>query len=58
MACGSCGGGVAQPSPANSVYYIQFSDNSRSAAYPDEVSATIALARSGKKGTVKPRAKV
>jgi hypothetical protein len=48
--CGCNGGSSAS---AGGQYVITFADGSRSAPYPDETSARVALARSGKTGSVK-----
>lgn len=48
MGC-ACQGNAAP----NAEYVIRFSDGTQSAKYPDESSARIALARSGKTGIIK-----
>lgn len=53
--CG-CNGGAAAAS--GSTFVVVFANGDRSAPYPDETSARVALARSGMSGSVKAVAKV
>jgi len=50
--CIPCGG--RQAHAAGTKFVIHFADKSKSAEYPDETSARVALGRSGKTGVVKP----
>lgn len=50
MGCG-CGGKGVTP---DTQFVIKFSDGSSSSKYPDEPTAKVALARSGKGGRIVP----
>ena len=62
MACGSCGAASAARAQAaavaaGQVFVVRYNDGTRSKPYPDEMSAKVALARSGKAGAVKQETK-
>lgn len=58
MACGSCGAAAAaRAAQAGQQFVVRYADGTRSKPYPDEMSAKVVLARSGKAGVVKQEAK-